>query len=120
MRAACVKSRHFRIEGTIISHLAQSPIQPKEAKQISSDKYDKLSTVSYSFRIIQKRLYLHGVQQVEHLSESFHSLNPNNKTEFVSLNSQLFRCCRDRTKVEKLIVNKSTDIPVSLHIKRFK
>lgn len=67
MKVSCIKLQHFNIEGAIISCLVKSPIQDKEAKKISSDKYDELTTVGYSFWIIQKRLCAHGVGQVEHL-----------------------------------------------------
>lgn len=58
MSVSCIKSEHFNIEGTIISHLAESPIQHKKlSRSAVIPKCDTLSTVSYSFGIVNEEAH---------------------------------------------------------------
>lgn len=54
VRISYIKSQHFHIERTQYQSRGPIPYSAQEAKWISSDKYDELSTVSYSFRINRK------------------------------------------------------------------
>lgn len=115
---SCIKSQHFNIEGTIISHLAESPIQHKNLSRLAViPKCDKLSTVSYSFGIVNEEAHSTWGEHVEPLYWIISLLKSkqSNCVSFTKVTGIVVE-----TELEKLIRNTSANTTVTLQIKWFK